>query len=257
MPLRTARRRSRAKACTSDAVESGPGMDESDLHGRRGVGAIRRAVVVLGMLAGFACTRPGRLEGQRLELHPVAGLQLPTRLSLREDGLHVRQKFSPFVGAGLDVIWSSRFDLFTALRYIPGTAVLRGSGQGIELGTTAHLLSLETRARYWLLPPAGRLSWEVHTGVGAAFGGTRDFGDLFDHSLVSGAIGTLLRYQVFRQVSVQVQVQERVFRMQFGGADAGNSRRPLRITFGIDLPAGLSPWKWLRAATGEADDRGS
>lgn len=192
--------------------------------------------MLLGVLAWLVCSRPGPLQGQRLELRPLVGLQLPTRVSLRRDGLHIRQKFSAFVGARLDAIWSSRFDVATELRYVPGSAVLRGTSDNIELGTSAHLLSLATRARYWLLPPAGRLAWEVHTGVGTTFGGTQDFGGLFDHSLLSGVLGTVLRYQVLRQVSVEVQVQERLFRVYLAGEDPGSSRRPLRVSFGIGLP---------------------
>lgn len=202
--------------------------------------AIERAAVLLGVLTGLVCTRPSRLAGQQLELRPLAGLQLPTRVSLRGDGLHVRQQLIPFVGVRLDVVWSSRFDVATDLKYVPGSAILRGSNEGIDLGTSAHLLSLATRARYWLLPPTGRLAWEVHTGVGAGFGGTQEFGDLFDHSLLSGGLATVLRYQVLRWVSVHVEVRERLFRVRLGGDDLGSSRRPLRISFGVGLPLGGS-----------------
>ena len=193
-------------------------------------------MVLLGVLACLVCSRPDPLQGQRLELRPLVGLELPTSVSLRRDGLQVRQKLSAFVGARLDAIWSSRFDVVTELRYAPGSAVLRGTSNDIELGTSAHLLSLATRARYWLLPPAGRFAWEVHTGVGTVFGGTREFGGLFRRSLLSGVLGTVLRCRVVRQVSIEVQVQQRLFRVYLAGEDPGSSRRPLRVSFGIGLP---------------------
>lgn len=196
---------------------------------RRGI-AIERAVVILALLAGLLCTRPASLQGQRLELRPTSGLQSPTRFSLRGDGPHVGQKFSVFVGARLALLWSSRLDVVSELRYIPGTAVLRGTAQGIALGTTAHLLSLTTRVRYWLLPPTRRLAWEIHSGVAAAFGGTQEFGDLFHHSMGDGVIGTVLRCQVLRRVSVQVQLQDYL-----------RSYKPLRISFGVGLPMAAAP----------------
>ncbi|HEX6617041.1 MAG TPA: hypothetical protein VF046_12120 [Gemmatimonadales bacterium] len=196
---------------------------------RRGI-AIEHAAVILALLAGLLCTRPARLQGQRLELRPMSGLQSPSRFSLRGDGPHVRQKFSVFVGARLAVFWNSRLDVVNELRYIPGTAVLRGTAQGIALGTTAHLLSLTTRVRYWLLPPTRRLAWEVHSGVGAAFGGTQKYGDLFEHTMVGGVVGTVLRYQVLPRVCVQVQLQDYL-----------RSYRPLRISFGIGLPMAAAP----------------
>lgn len=186
--------------------------------------------MILALLAGLLCTRPASLQGQRLELRPTSGLQSPTRFSLRGDGPHVGQKFSVFVGARLALLWSSRLDVVSELRYIPGTAVLRGTAQGIALGTTAHLLSLTTRVRYWLLPPTRRLAWEVHSGVAAAFGGTQEFGDLFHHSMGDGVIGTVLRCQVLRRVSVQVQLQDYL-----------RSYKPLRISFGVGLPMAAAP----------------
>jgi hypothetical protein len=107
----------------------------------------------------------------------------------------------------------------------------------MDVSTGSHLLSAATGARYWLLPPARALSWEVHTGLGVVFGGQPAYVDLFESSTVSGIIGTTMRYQIGRIVGFRLRVQERLYRVRFGSsAAAGSSRSPLQISFGVNLP---------------------
>ena len=68
------------------------------------------------------------------------------------------------------------------------------------------------------------------------FGGQPAYVDLFESSTVSGIVGTTLRCRIGRFVSLKLRVQERLYRVRFGGEDPGNSRPPLRMSFGVDLP---------------------
>jgi hypothetical protein len=204
--------------------------------GRARTSGIRAAAVLLGCVAALVCSRPSELQGQRLQLRPQAGLYLPTKISLQDGVLHVRQKIGLTVGGALTLTFDERFDVVTALTYIPGYAILRGAGKRIDFGASSHLLSIATRARYWLLSPARKLSWDVHTGLGVVFGGKPAYEDLFQSSTLSGILGTTLSYQIGRIVSLQVQVQERLWRVRFGGPDSGRPKPPLRIAFGFSLP---------------------
>jgi hypothetical protein len=161
---------------------------------------------------------------------------MPTRISLKDGVLHVRQKLGVSFGARLTLTFSDRFDVVTGLTYIPGYAVFRGAGKQIALGTGSHVLTGSTGARYWLLSPEQMLSWEVHTGLGVAFGGQEAYEDLFESSTVSGIIGTMVRYQIGRIVRLQLRVQERLFRARFGPGHTGSSRSPLQVTFGVAFP---------------------
>jgi hypothetical protein len=150
--------------------------------------------------------------------------------------LHVRQKVGVTVGARLTLIFNDRFDVVTGVTYSPGYAMFRGAGKQIDLGTGSHVLTGATGARYWLLPPPRMLSWEVHTGMGVVFGGQPAYEDLFESSTVSGILGTTVRYQIGRIVTLKLRIQERLYRVRFGGGDPGNSRPPLQVSFGMDLP---------------------
>lgn len=176
------------------------------------------------------------LEAQVVELRPQAGLYLPTRISLQNGVLHVRQKIGVTVGARLSLIFSDRFDVVTGVSYIPGYATFRGAGKRVAISASSHQLTGSTGARYWLKPRGQKLAWEVHTGLGLAFGGKPSYEDLFESSTMNGVLGTSLHYQILRIVSLQLRVQERLFRLRFGNHEAGKSSRPLQVSFGVGLP---------------------
>jgi hypothetical protein len=189
-------------------------------------------LVVLAMGA----IQASQLSAQQVELRPHAGLYLPSRISIQHGQLHLRQKIGVTVGALLTVTFNERFDVVTGVTYIPGYATFRGAGKRIDVGTGSHRLTATSGARYWLLPPARKLTWEVHTGLGVAFGGLPAYQDLFESSTVSGIVGTTMRYQIGRIVTLKLRVQERLYRVRFGGRDPGSSRPPLQISFGVELP---------------------
>jgi len=197
----------------------------------------RAAGLLLGCAAASVCSRSSELNAQEVQLRPHAGLSLPTRISIRSGVLHVRQKIGVTVGARLSLIFNERFDVVTGVTYSPGHAMLRGAGKRIDVATASHLLTATTGARYWLLPPPRLLSWEVHTGLGVVFGGQPAYEDLFESSTVSGIVGTTVRYQIGRIVSLRLRVQNRLYRVRFGGGgDPGSSRSPLQVSLGLGLP---------------------
>jgi len=53
---------------------------------------------------------------------------------------------------------------------------------------------------------------------------------------MSGILGTTLRYQFARIVSLKLRVQNRLYRVRFGGGEPGSSRPPLQVSFGLSLP---------------------
>ena len=175
------------------------------------------------------------LHAQDVQLRPHVGLYLPTRISIQNRVLHVQQRIGVTVGARLTLTFNPRFDMVTGITYMPGYAMFRGAGKRIDVGTASHLLTAATGARYWLLPPARVLSWEVHTGLGVGFGGQPAYADLFESSTVSGILGTTVRYQMGRIVSLQLRVQDRLYRVRFGRPSPGG-RPPLQISFGLGLP---------------------
>jgi hypothetical protein len=195
-----------------------------------------RFLCLLGCAAALVSSRGSELNAQEVRLRPQAGLSLPSRISLQNGVLHVRQKIGVTVGARLTLIFNHRFDVVTGVSYSPGYAMFRGAGKQIDLGTGSHLLTAATGARYWLLPPPRRLSWEVHTGMGVVFGGQPAYDDLFESSTVSGILGTTIRCQIGRLVTLKLRVQERLYRVRFGGGDPGSSRPPLQVSFGLELP---------------------
>jgi hypothetical protein len=204
----------------------------------------RAAALLLGCAAALVCTRTSELKAQEVQLRPQAGLYLPTQISLQNGSLHVRQKIGVTVGARLTLTFNDRFDVVTGVTYLPGYAVLSGAGKRIEVGTVSHLLTAATGARYWLLPTTAMLSWEVHTGIGVVAGAQRAYESLFESSTVTGTLGTTMRYQLGRIVSLQLRVQERLYRVRFGPRrDAGRSRSPLQISFGLGFPL-LESARW-------------
>lgn len=192
-------------------------------------------VGLLALLVGLT-VGSSELNAQEVQLRPQTSLDLPTRISIQHGVLHVRQKIGVTIGAQLILTFNQRFDVVTGVTYMPGYAILHGAGKGFEAGIGSHLLTGTTGARYWLLPPARMLSWEVHTRLGVVFGGQAAYEDLFESSTVSGIIGTSVRYQIGRILSFKLRVQERLYRVRFGGLDRGRSRSPLQISFGLGLP---------------------
>jgi hypothetical protein len=192
--------------------------------------------LLLGCAAVLIGTPVSNLQAQRVELRSKSGLYLPTKISLKHGSLDVQQKVGLRFGAGLTLTFNDRFDVVTGVSYIPGYAVFRGAGKNIDIRTGSHLLSGATAARYWLVPPARMLSWEIHTGVGVAFGGQAGYEDLFESSTVSGIIGTMVRYQVGQIVRLQLRVQNRLFRANFGRGSSPSTRSPLQVNFGLAFP---------------------
>jgi hypothetical protein len=197
---------------------------------------VPRAALLLACAAALVCCRSSELNAQEVQLRPQAGLYLPTRISIQNGSLHVRQKVGVTVGARLTLTFNQRFDVVTGVTYMPGYAMFRGAGKRIEVATGSHVLTAATRAQYWLLQPARMLSWEIHTGLGMVFGGEPAYEDLFANSTVSGILGTTLRCQIRQIVSFQLRVQERLFRVRFGARDPGSSKPPLQISFGLGFP---------------------
>jgi hypothetical protein len=171
-----------------------------------------------------------------VQIRTRAGLSLPTRISLQNGALNVRQKIGVSVGARMTLTFNERFAVITGITYVPGYAILRGAGKQIDIGTSSHLLTAATGARYWLLPEGRSLSWQVQTGLGAVAGGQRSYGALFESSTVSGTIGTTVRYQIGRIVRLQLRVQERLFRIRFRGPAPPSSKSPLQVSFGLSFP---------------------
>ena len=197
---------------------------------------IARAVTLfLGCATALVCSRGSELKAQAVHFRTQAGLSLPTRISVQNQVLHIRQKVGVTVGARMTLTFNERFDVVTGVTYIPGYATFHGAGNRVDVGTRSHLLTGSTGARYWLLPPARRLSWEVHTGFGVVFGGQPAYEDLFESSTVSGIVGTTAHYKIGRIARVQVRVQERLYRVRFGGGDPGSSRPPLQVSVGVGL----------------------
>jgi hypothetical protein len=197
--------------------------------------ALGRAALLLGCVAALVCSLSSGLNAQTVQFRPQAGLSLPTRISIQNRVLHVRQKIGVTFGARLTVTFSERFDVATGITYIPGYAMFHGAGKRIDVGTSSHLLTGTTGARYWLLPPARKLSWEVHTGFGVVFGGQPAYEDLFEASTVSGILGTTAHYKIGRIARVQLRIQDRLYRVRFGGGGPLSSKPPLQISLGLGL----------------------
>ena len=198
--------------------------------------AFSQRFLYLGCAAALVCSWSSELNSQQLKLRPYASLSLPTRVSLENGLLHVRQKIGMTVGARLIMTFNERFDVVTGIAYMPGVVTFHGAGRKIDVATGSHVLSGSTGARYWLLPPTRTLSWEVHTALGLVFGGQPAYEDLFESSTVSGILGTAVRYQIGQIVSLHLRVQERLYRVRFGQQQLVSSRPPLQISFGLGFP---------------------
>lgn len=204
-------------------------------------GALRQARCRTGVLllsCGVALTtvETSLLNAQVAQLRPFADVSFPTRFSFKDGTIHVRQKVGVSFGARLTLTFSQLFDVATTVTYSPGSATLHGAGKRIELASGAHSLGAATQARYWLIPPGKKLSWEVHTGVGMVFGGRPAYEELFESSTLGAVIGTGVRYEIGRIVSLKLKIQERLLRLRFGAPDTGSRKSPLQVSFGLGLP---------------------
>jgi len=193
-------------------------------------------LLCLGCAATLVCLWGSELNSQQVKLRPHATLSLPTRVSLENGLLHVRQKIGMTFGARLIMTFNERFDVVTGIAYMPGVVTFHGAGRKIDVATGSHVLSGSTGARYWLLPPTRMLSWEVHTALGLVFGGQPAYEDLFESSTVSGILGTAVRYQIGQIVSLHLRIQERLYRVHFGQQEPVRSRPPLQISLGLGIP---------------------
>jgi hypothetical protein len=202
--------------------------------------ALRQARYRTGILLScgvpLVTAQTSRLEAQVTQFRPFADVSFPTRFSFKDGTIHVRQKVGVSFGARMTLTFSERFDVATTVSYSPGSATLHGAGKRIELASGPHSLGAASGARYWLVPPGGKFSWEVHTGVGMVFSGRPEYEELFESSTLSAVMGTALRYEIGRFVSLKLKIQERLLRLRFGTHDSGKSKSPLQISFGFGLP---------------------
>jgi hypothetical protein len=196
----------------------------------------RKALLALGCSAAQVCDVALNLQAQVVLFRPVADLSLPTRISIEDGLLHVRQKFGVALGGRMTLHFNNRFDVVTTVTYSPGYATLHGGGNRFELASGTHSLNGSTGARYWLLPPPRKLSWELHTGVGLVFGGRPSYEELFESSTVSAVLGSTLVYQVGRIVSLKLRINQRLYRVHFGTGNPPSSKNPLQVSFGLGLP---------------------
>jgi hypothetical protein len=196
-----------------------------------------RCLLLLGTstaLISLPATAP--LQAQVVTLRPIANLSFPTKISLHDGTIHVRQKVGFRFGARVTLTFSNRFDITNTVTYSPGSATLHGAGKLIELESGSHSLAGSTSARYWIRPQDGPLAWEVHTGLGMSFGGRPSYMDLFESSTLSAVLGTAVTYQVGQLVSFTLKLQQRLFRLRFGDQEGGSSKRPLRLAFSVGFP---------------------
>jgi hypothetical protein len=194
-----------------------------------------RVPVLLFLGAAATVVAVPAAQAQLVEIHPIAGFSLPTRISLQDGTIHLRQKVGFRVGARMTLTFNDRFDLTNIITYIPGYVSLHGGGERFEITSGSHSLAGATSARYWIRPPDRPLSWEVHTGLAMVFGGHTSYLDLFDSSTLSAVLGSAVRYQWGRIVSFTLRVQQRLLRIRFGDQAAGGSR-PFQVALGVGFP---------------------
>ncbi|HEY8197426.1 MAG TPA: hypothetical protein VIG04_10630 [Gemmatimonadales bacterium] len=186
-----------------------------------------------GAAAIFLAAVP--LQAQTIAVRPIADLSFPTKFSLQDGSLRVSQKVGFRVGARMTLTFSDRFDVVNAVSYSPGYVTLHGAAEQVDLTGGSHSIAGSTAARYWIRPPGGPLSWQVHTGVGMAIGGKPSYLDLFESSTLSAVLGTTVRYQVGQLVSFTVKLQHRLLTIR-SGAPGGSNSRPLQMRFGVGFP---------------------
>ena len=195
---------------------------------------VRCSILAIG--CALAALPVSRLEAQVVQLRPVADFSVPTRFSIDDGSIHVRQKVGLTLGARMILSFSERFDVVTAVTYSPGYATLHGAGKRIELATGGQSLGTSAGARYWVWQPTERLSWELNSGLGVVFGGQPGYGDPFETSTISGSIGSTWVYRIGTILSLKLKVRERLFKLRFGDFSPGSSKSPLQVSFGVGLP---------------------
>src|SRR5215207_5794169 len=122
---------------------------------------LRGCILLLG--CGAAALVPGSdLPAQVVQLHPTADVSLPTRFSLKNGSIHIRQKVGLTLGARMTVTFNSRFDVVTEVTYSPGYATMHAGSKRVVFNSGAHSLGTAASARYWICPPGGKLSWELN-----------------------------------------------------------------------------------------------
>ena len=196
-----------------------------------------RAPVLLLLVAGATAIpfAAAPLPAQTIVVRPIADLSFPTKFSFKGGTLRVSQKMGFRVGARMTLTFSDRFDIANAITYSPGHVTLHGAGEQLDLTGGSHSIAGSTAARYWIRPPGGPLSWQVHTGVGMAIGGNPSYLDLFETSTLSAVLGTTVRYQVGQLLSLTLKVQQRLLTLR-SGQPAGPGSRSLQTRFGVGFP---------------------
>ena len=186
------------------------------------------------------------VHAQEIRFRHQAGLYLPTSFSIQDGVLHVKQRVGFKVGGTLSFIFNPRFDVVAGASYIPGYALVHGAGKRINFTAASHLFNVSTGARYWLVPRERKFSVQLQTGLGVSAGGQTAYEDLFDRSILSGSIGTVLRYQFGRILRLQLAVNQRLYRLRLDGGELGKAGKPLRFVFGVAFP-------FLEAGSQESD----
>lgn len=174
------------------------------------------------------------LQAQEVQFYQRAGFYVPTRLSLRDGSIELRQSVGIKLGAGVTIRFNPRFDLVTAVTYIPGYAEFRGEGKRLELATRHHWFGASVGTRHRMASPWKQLTWELTSSLGMAAGG-EGFENLFESSTISAVVGTMVRYQVGRWVRLQMRIQERLCRFRLDGADAPGGK-PFRVAVSLGFP---------------------
>jgi hypothetical protein len=208
----------------------------------------RFRVAVLGLSCAIALIwSTSFVHAQEIRFRHQAGLYLPTSFSIQDGVLHVKQRVGFKVGGAVSFIFNPRFDMVAGASYIPGYALVHGAGKRINFTTASHLFNVSAGARYWLVPRERKFSVQLQTGLGVSAGGQTAYQDLFERSILSGSIGTVLRYQFGRILSLQLGIHQRLYRLRLGGGDPGKAGKPLRLVFGVAFP-------FLESATGHPSD---
>jgi hypothetical protein len=198
--------------------------------------AVARATLLgLGSVTTLVLSSPF-VHAQEVRFRHQAGLYLPTSFSIQDGVLHVKQRVGLKVAGAVSFIFSKRFAVVAGASYIPGYALIHGAGKRFDVATSSHVFRVSTGARYWLIPEERKFSVQLQTGLGVSAGGQTAYEDLFDHSILSGSIGTVLRYQIGRILRLQMGIHERLYRLRLGGGDPGRAGKPLRVTFGVTFP---------------------
>jgi hypothetical protein len=120
--------------------------------------ALKSAITLSSIAAALIWSGSSELGAQEVHLRPQLGLYLPTKVSIQDGVLHIRQKVGVRAGARLTLSFNDRFDVVTGVTYLPGYAMFHRAGEEFELATGAHVLTATMRA-------SGRTSGSQYTDV--------------------------------------------------------------------------------------------